>query len=60
MAPYKRAETCSCEICCEILFNNNFLIDGYVSLNILYIYILLFIEHSGDILPENYKCFWSN
>jgi len=40
MAPYKRAETCSCEICCEIFFNNNSLIESCVSLCILYIYIL--------------------
>jgi len=31
------------------------LIQSCVRLYILYIYILLFIEHKGDVSPENYN-----
>jgi hypothetical protein len=48
-----RLETCSCEIWCEIYFNNNCLTENCVRLYILYICILLFFEHDGDISPEN-------
>jgi hypothetical protein len=52
LAPQKSAETCSCEIWCEISCNNC-LIESCVRLYILYIYILLFTEHKTDVSPEN-------
>ena len=50
MAPWKRAETCSC----EISFNINCLIDSCVRLYNLCIYILLFTKHKGNVSPNNY------
>jgi hypothetical protein len=48
MAPQEWTETCSC----EISSNNNCLIESCARLYILYIYILLYIEHIGDVSPE--------
>jgi hypothetical protein len=40
---------------CEISFNNNCLIESCVRLYILYIYILLFMQHNRDVSLENLK-----
>jgi hypothetical protein len=43
----------------KYFFHSNWLIESCVRLYVLYIYILLFTEHNGDVSPENLNIFAS-